>query len=207
MNTTGQCFIQLKKALTRTMGASYACIEPNTAIDFQVRDYFHIILRTMPYSDHHTLDLRDAYVLRYKTDIEFAERIDTAIEGVKNYKELAELLHTLNQLLCKDESICRPEQTEHRLLNFREKYSDMSEVKQLLDKTAPLKRTLQNLLDDIERFDIEANFDNGQTTDLISLLEKGATIKSQLEELIETSRAKIQLIKFKQDYKNRFKKV
>ena len=206
MKTVDQTFTEIKTALTRALGTQYVDIEPSTLLDFSANDYFSIILRKLPYSRYNTLDLKDAFIVRYRIDVEFSEKVDAMLKSIKTYQELAEMVFTFKKMLCEEEHLYSPFKKEEQVRQHKEYDKDISEIKELILQTGKIKKSLSNLAIDLEELNT-SQFRPSETDKvelILELMKKGLELKTELNTLIMNSQSKLTLMKFKSEFRPKY---
>lgn len=206
METVAHTFIEIRTALIRALGPQYAGIEPHTLLDFSANDYFSIILRTLPYSAYNTLDLRDAFIVRYRIDVEFSEKVDKMLKSIKSYQELAEMVFTFKKMLCEEEHLFVPEKKEEQMLQYKERNKDLSEINDMITKTGLIKNYLVDLTTDLENLNRNdsQHIEKEKADRLVELMKKGLELKTELNNLIMNSQSKLILMKFKSEFRPKY---
>ena len=206
MKTVAQTFTDIKVALIRSLGPQYADIAPKTLLDFSPNDYFSIILRTLPYSEHNTLDLRDAFIVRYRIDVEFAEKVDKMLKSIKSYQELAEMVFIFKKMFNEEEHLFVPERKEEKVLHHHERNKDLAEINEMIAKTGVIKGYLISLATDLEELNKNEinHIEREKAERLLELMKKGLELKNELNNLIQNSQSKLILMKFKSEFRPKY---
>lgn len=207
MRTSDLSLVKLQYAIQNAFGKQAAFDHLDDMLSMDALSIIIPVIRNYETDRYITLTFYDAFVMRYNLDKAFANELDAAIEAVKTYKELATMVDILYITLCKEEHLLTPLNRITRIHSLREKEQEIAAVKKLLYKTGSLKASLRNILKDIDYFYQLPEIEDKDAPEVMRLISKGLDIKTELLGLVEESRAKISLIKFKKKYGGKFGKI
>ena len=207
MKTSNLALEKLQYALQNAFGEEAAFENINDSLMINLVSSITPIIKHYQTGKYVTLPFYDAFVMRYNLDKPFANELDAAMDGVRNYKELASLIDILYNTLCKEEHLLTPLNRNLRIMSLREKENEIAEIKKIINKTSKLKSSLKNILKDIDYFYQLPEIEDKDAPEVMRLISKGLDIKTELVELVEESKAKISFIKFKKKYGNKFSKI
>lgn len=207
MKTSNLALEKLQYALQNAYGKEAAFDNSDDSLSMDAISLLIPIIRNYETDQYITLIFYDAFMMRYNLDKGFANELDSAIDAVKTYKELAAIVDILYLALCKEEHLLTPLNRDVRINSLREKEKEIAEVKKLLHKTGALKISLKNILKDIDYFHQLPEIEESDAPEVMELISKGLDIKTELIGLVEESKARISLIKFKKKYGSRFAKI
>ena len=207
MKTSNLALEKLQYALQNAFGKEAAFGSLDDSLSMDALSFLTPIIKNYETDRYITLTFYDAFVMRYNLDKSFANELDAAIDAVKTYKELATMVDILYLALCKEEHLLAPLNRDVRIHSLREKEQEIAEVKKILHKTGTLKMSLKNILKDIDYFYQLPEIEDRDAPEVMRLISKGLDIKTELICLVEESKARISLIKFKKKYGGRFAKI
>ena len=207
MKTSNLALEKLQYALQNAFGKEAAFHNFDDSLSMDALTALMPIIRNYETEQYITLPFYDAFVMRYNLDKSFANELDAAIDAVKTYKELATMVDILYLALCKEEHLLTPLNRNIRIHSLREKEQEIAEVKKLLHKTGTLKTSLKNILKDIDYFYQLPEIEDRHAPEVMRLISRGLDIKTELIGLVEESKARISLIKFKKKYGGSFAKI
>ncbi len=205
MNINYKTFKQVQSALINLYDQKYLWVLPEYEIDFDIKTVLPAILKQVKTGKMQTIRFYDAFALKYNLDKNFANTLDSALEAVRTYNDVAAIVQTLYTSLCTEEQIILNEKPTKKFSVMNERHKEIREVRDLISQTDELKNHLNSVLSGIDYYYNKPNLSDDDTPEVMELIEKGLDIKTELQTLVSKSRAKINLIKFKTNYNHKFK--